>query len=543
MPVSSPSPSLQKSLRPALRFWPAWLILLVTALTLAGVRSYDGISFQKRNLTTLVVGVVALSLLLGWWLGFSRSRGRGRWGVPLALVLALALGAGLFRVRGVSGDLVPIWEPRWVRSSRAPKGGTVAVEIAGGAAIVNAPRLAMAAAAVGRPDFPQFLGPDRNAVLAGPALAADWVAHPPEILWRSQVGAGWSGFVVVGARALTQEQAGPRERVTCRDLFSGAVLWSHEDEARYDNPIGGEGPRATPTVVGNRVYTLGSTGRLNALELATGQVKWTRDIVGEAGSQVPDWGCAGSPLFLEGRIIVSAGGKKQQSLIAYQADTGERVWAAGEAAASYGSPMVMTLAGRRQIVVFNHRRITGHDAVDGAVLWEHPFGAGQPHVAVPVVVGPDRVVFSAGYGVGSELLKVSEGAGGKWGAEVIWRSLKMKAKFANPVARAGYLYGLDDGMLACLDLKDGSQVWKEGRLGHGQGLWVGDLYLLMAENGELVLMRPSAAGANELHRFRVFAAKTWNPIALAGDVLLVRNDQEAVALRVTLAKNPEAGAL
>jgi len=109
------------------------------------------------------------------------------------------------------------------------------------------------------------------------------------------------------------------------------------------------------------------------------------------------------------------------------------------------------------------------------------------------------------------------------------------------VAREGFLYGLDDGIFACLDLKDGGSQWKEGRYGHGQGLLIGDLFLLMSEGGELVLLRPTPTGPGELHRFRVFAEKTWNPIALAGDLLIVRNDQEAVALRVKLASGSVVG--
>ena len=251
---------------------------------------------------------------------------------------------------------------------------------------------------------------------------------------------------------------------------------------------------------------------------------------------MPEWGYAGSPLVLDGRVIVSAGGPGGKSLVAFRLADGERVWSAGDAAASYGAPFAATLAGRRQILAFNHRRITAHDATSGAVLWEHPFGRGFPHVAVPVVTGPDRVLFSAGYGIGTELLELKPAPGGQGlAAERVWHSLKLKAKFANPFMRDGHLYGLDDGILTCLDLSDGSTKWKEGRYGHGQTLLVGDLVLLTAESGELVLLRPTPAGSNELHRHRVFSSKTWNPPALAGDVLLMRNDLEAVALQLPLA--------
>jgi len=514
--------------RNRLRFWPAWWILGLAAVAVTVVQLREGGTFQERNLGMLGILLSTFVLLLIWWTTLSRARPRLRWGVVSGVVGLIAIGVAVFRVQGVTGDFRPILAFRWEKSGR-PSAEAIPLQASAGPS---------SPAIVPRADFPQFLGPDRNAVLEGPLLDADWAVRPPQLLWRKGLGAGWSGFAVVGDRALTQEQDQDKERVTCYDALTGREQWSHAYEAHYDNPVGGEGPRATPTVVGNRVFTLGSTGKLHALDLATGNVLWVRDLVTDAGATMPDWGYAGSPLVIDGRVIVSAGGKLQQSLLAYQMETGERVWAAGDAAASYGSPFVATLAGRRQILAYNHRRITAHDAATGAVLWEYPWGRGQPHVAVPVIAGPDQVVFSAGYGVGTELLQIGRDATGTFTAESVWQSRKLKAKFANPVARDGYLYGLDDGLLACLALNDGTDRWKQGRYGHGQGLLVGDLFLLMAENGELVLLRPTPEGPNELHRFRVFSSKTWNPIALSGDLLFVRNDQEAACLRLALATPP-----
>ncbi len=524
------SPPASRARRP-IRWWPAWLIVGVAVTAVAIVRFRSDLAFQQRNMTTGGIALGAALLLSLWWVFLSRARARLRIGVALGGVAVLAMGAALFRIRGVTGDFVPIIVPRWTNSARPPATASATIT-------AFPPHALDAAPLVARADFPQFLDPDRNAIIAGPTLNPDWTAHPPEVLWRMKVGPGWSGFAVVGRRALTQEQDGPQERVTCYDLASGRLLWAHSDAALYDNPVGGVGPRATPTVVGDRVFTLGSTGRLNALDLATGKLRWTHDLVAETGAKIPDWGYAGSPLFLNGRIIVSAGGTAQKSLLAYDAETGALIWAAGDAEAGYGSPFVATLGGRRQILAYNHRRISAHDAANGAVLWEFPWGIGYPHVAVPVIAGPDRVVFSAGYGVGAVMLEVKPEANHGLAVTEVWRTLKLKAKFANPVARDGFLYGLDDGMLVCLDLKDGTQIWKAGRHGHGQGLLIGDLFLLMAENGELILLRPTPTGPNELHRFRVFSAKSWNPIALAGDLLLVRTDQEAACLRVAVVNEP-----
>lgn len=493
-------------------------------------QSLDRLQFQDRNLWSLGGGLVTLALLNLWWLVLSRARWTLRLGVFAGQVLLIGSWLAVFRLKGVSGDLMPIFEYRWAKYRSGGATETSAANTTTNGVVSPSPQTTL------RPDFPQFLGPDRTAVLAGPALDPDWAAHPPKILWRQPVGAAWSGFVIVGSRALTQEQDGETELVTCRDVLTGALLWKFTDTTRYFTPIAGEGPRATPTVVRDRVYALGATGRLHCLDLATGKAIWTRDIKLLANAKMPEWGYSGSPLVLGDWVIVSAGGGEGKSLLAYHAATGELAWSGGSAGANYGSPFLATLAGTPQILAFNSGRITSHNSRNGAVLWEYKWGVGMPHVAIPVVTGPDTVLFSSGYGVGSELLKVSANTDGTFAVTNVWASKKMKAKFANLVVLDGFVYGLDDGILACVDLKDGSQRWKEGRYGHGQGLLVQDLYLLMSEAGELVLLRPTPQGAGELHKLKLFTAKTWNPIALSGDLLIVRNDLEAVCLELALKK-------
>ena len=506
-----------------LRWWPAASILVLAGGTTVWLRAHAGWSFQERNLRTLGAWLVACLLLVVWWLAASRTPWRVRLGVALGLAGLIGLTATLFHIRGVSGDLAPILEWRWARA--VPR--TAAAQGGG-----SGPGT-VAATAV---DFWQFLGPHRTAVLDGPAMERDWRASPPQVLWRQPIGAGWSGWAIVGARAFTQEQRPEGESSTCYDTLTGRLLWSHSEPAHYHSPLAGEGPRCTPTVLSNRVFTLGATGILNCLDLATGRQVWSHNIVEDAQSRVPEWGFSGSPLAIDEIVVVSAGGSPGRSLLAYRQDSGQLAWSGGSQPANYGSPFLASLAGRRQILVFNSRKITSHDPGTGQVLWEYPWGIREPQVAAPVVVGTNRVLFSSGYGVGSELLEIAPGADGSLRASRVWQSKRMKAKFANLVQREGFLYGLDDGVLGCLDLRDGSQRWEKGRYGHGQGLLVRDLYLLMAENGELVLLQPTAQSPNELHRFRVFQGKTWNPIALAGDLLLARTDQEAACLRLAVGR-------
>ncbi len=507
--------------RRSLRWWPAAAILVLSAISLGVVRSQamrEALLRDRPHLTvdlfSAVIGLVTAGLLLLWWVLLSRAR----WPWRLAgLALAGAVVA-CFRHTGMSGDLMPTFEVRWARP--------VPPAVLASSAPAQVPPGHM------RPDFPQFLGPDRSGVLPSAGLSTNWSINPPEVLWRRAMGTGWSGFAVVGSRALTQEQVGDEEVVACYSVETGQPLWRHTYPARFVSPIAGDGPRATPTVVSNRVYTVGSLGAVWCLELGTGRPVWSRSLTNDASARIPEWGFSGSALAVDGLIVANAGGTSGKSLLAYHAETGELAWTAGDDPVNYGSPHLLTLDGVRQIVLFNHRSITGHNPATGRILWRQPWGSHYPMVAMPVAVGQNRLLVSAGYNVGAALFELQRKDDGAFAIRPVWDSKRLKAKFANPYVRDGFVYGLDDGILTCLDLADGRQRWKEGRYGHGQGLLVGEAFLLMSESGDLLMLQPTPEGPHEIGRIRVFGDKTWNPIALSGDLLLARNDREAALLRL-----------
>jgi outer membrane protein assembly factor BamB len=339
---------------------------------------------------------------------------------------------------------------------------------------------------------------------------------------------------VAGDLAVTQEQHGEEERVVCYDLETGEVLWSFGDSANYTSPLAGDGPRATPTLVEGRVYAVGATGHLHALELENGRRIWSRDILADNDSDNVEWGKSCSPLVMGGLVVVSAGGSGGKSLVAYDKDTGEIVWRGGDDSSSYASPFVTTLAGVRQIVILNAKSVAGHDPVDGRVLWSHPIPGGQPVVAQPLPLPGDRLLVSIGYGVGSRLFEIRSGPDGQLEAALLWETPRMKAKFANSVFHDGFVYGLDDGILACLDPETGNLRWKRGRYGHGQMILVDDLILLQTEKGEIVLVDPTPEELRELSRFRVVDGKIWNSPALVGPYLLVRTEKEAAMFELPL---------
>jgi outer membrane protein assembly factor BamB len=502
-----------------IRWWPAWVVLLAAAGGLSYVWLDPEPPRQARNLRTAMIVICGGALLLLWWVLFSRARWRSR---AVALGLALACGAAAaltLEIRGVTGDLIPIVEFKWKARHTVAESKVQAPETNGWRKVEG--------------QFPGFYGPERNARIPGVMLETNWTEHPPQILWRQPAGPAWSGFAVQDGLAITQEQRESAEQVVCYEVVSGRTVWSHTDEAQFNTVIAGEGPRATPTIASNRVYTYGATGILNCFELGTGRRIWTRDTLRDNDAKLPEWGLASSPLVTDGWVVVSVGGKNGRSLVAYRAEDGEFAWGAGQAGADYSSPVEATLLGERQIVIFNGFGLVSH-SLDGKILWDYAWPGGHPHITPPQIVGTNMVLASSGYGTGAELIEIARSPGG-WRASRVWKSIGMKSKFGPLFVAGGHVYGLDDGMLACVELKTGHRRWKDGRYGHGQGLLAGGLILLTSEKGDVVLIQPDPERLIEVAKFRVFSDKTWNPPALAGEYLLARNHKEAACLKLKLA--------
>ena len=390
-------------------------------------------------------------------------------------------------------------------------------------------------------DYPRFLGNGHWAEVEDVVLETDWAAHPPKQLWRQPIGAAWSSFAVVGAYAVTQEQRGEHELVTCYEVRTGKSAWTHADPVRWDprggGALGGVGPRATPTLHEGRVFSQGATGILNCLDARTGKLLWSRDTLAEHGTENLNWGKAGSPLVVENRVVVSVGAKGA-SLVAYDIDSGELTWAAGDRRSAYASPVLAELAGVRQILMLNEGYVTAHDAEDGRVMWEHEWPSdsnADAAAAQPVPVGDDQVLLSKGYGKGGELVQVRR-EGKKWSTTTLWRKPSvLKTKMGNVVIRNGFVYGINDIYLQCVELKSGRSAWTKRRsptFGHGQIVLVGDVLLVLSESGEVILVEASPKKYLELASMQALEGVTWNNPALAGNLLLVRNAEEAACFEL-----------
>ena len=507
--------------RRRLRWYLLAGILVLSMGTIVVVRSVLAIDNAAKNISTALTVIVTVLLLLIWLLFLSGLRRRTRLiGLVIAVGFIVGLGSAV-RMDGLSGDMAPKFRWRWTQPKDFALAAT-AIEDTGG--LSGEP---VDLSAVSPQDYPRFLGADGRAVVQGVSLATDWSAEPPKKLWRQPIGAGWSSFSIVGPYAVTQEQRGEFEQVTCYELTTGRLRWRHQDRVRFTEAAGGDGPRATPTVADGRVYAMGATGLLMCLDGGTGRVIWSHDILAEHQQKNLKWGKSCSPLIVDNLLVVSLGESAEPSLAAYDKQTGTLVWQAGRDKASYASAVLATLAGQRQILSVNAGSVSAHDLVDGRMLWQYTWPGNMSKCSQPVALEGDRVFISAGYGLGCVLLQVAAGDGDQLTANEVWKNHYMRTRFTNVVMRDGFVYGLDDGILECIDLATGSLKWKGAHYGHGQVLLVDRVLLVTAEFGNVALVDASPTAYRELAHFAALTGKTWNNPALSGRHLLVRNDQEA----------------
>jgi outer membrane protein assembly factor BamB len=311
--------------------------------------------------------------------------------------------------------------------------------------------------------------------------------------------------------------------------------------------MGGVGPRSTPTIHGGRVFALGATGVLRCLDGSTGRLIWSDElrkrymISDRDDESVVQWGRSASPLVVDDLVVVPGGGPsgKAKNLVAYQAESGRLVWEAenklenGSAdQISYSSPSLATLAGRRQIVIVNESTVSGHDPATGQRLWTADTWPGSSNgmatASQAVAIDDHRLLLSKGYSGGAKLVEISADAAGQLSAETTWQNPRvLQTKFTNVVLHKGCAYGLSEGILECIDVETGKRKWKSGRFEHGQILGVGDLLLVLSEDGELALVELSPQAFKQLGTAKVLEGKTWNNFCLFGRLLLVRNADEA----------------
>jgi outer membrane protein assembly factor BamB len=377
-----------------------------------------------------------------------------------------------------------------------------------------------------------FRGPARDGLYDELVIQTKWAANGLPQLWKQPIGGGYASFVIAEGRAFTIEQRRAQETVAAYDVETGRELWTHGWNAEFRESMGGDGPRATPTWHDGRVYALGAAGELRCLDARSGKLIWNRNILSENGAENIQWGMSASPLIVDDKVIMLPGGRQGKSVVAYNKLNGAPIWRALNDEASYTSPMLVTLAGRRQILVVTASRVLGL-AENGTLLWEYPWqNSASINVSQPIVVGPSRIFISAGYGKGAALIEVNA-AGKNFTARTVWENNYMKNKFNSSVLHNGYIYGLDEGILSCVDASTGERKWKGGRYGYGQLLLASNHLIVITESGELVLVRATPDQHAEISRFPALEGKTWNVPAISNNRLLVRNMTQMAAYNLS----------
>jgi len=377
-------------------------------------------------------------------------------------------------------------------------------------------------------DWPQWRGPERNGISA----ETDWdpaaLAKGPRIVWRTDVGLGYSGVAVKGDRLYTMGNVGGRDSVICLDTRTGKVIWNYSYPARS---MQYPGPRATPTIDGDTVYTLSSDGQLLCLSADRGTVHWQRNIVADFGARPPNWGFAGS-LVVEGDLLLANAGI---SGLALNKRNGKPVWVSATGTGGYATAVLYTRNGTRYAAIFGRRAIYGVEAQTGKQAWSYPWVTGNDVNAADPLVFEDRVFISSNYGAGSALLDIS----GRQ-PKLLWKNGSVNSHFSSFVLIDGYIYGNDgfagrrSGAFRCLDVETGRVMWSES-LGFGSLIAADGKLILLTERGDLHIAEATPSGYREISRARsILSSSCWTPPVLCDGRIYLRNHRgELVCLDVS----------
>lgn len=388
-------------------------------------------------------------------------------------------------------------------------------------------------------DWPGFLGPHRNGISAEKNLIDSWPENGPREVWRVQGGVGMSGIAVSQGKCVTLVQRADQQRLVAHDVSKGAPLWDTPIAPAFENQMG-DGPRATPTIVGDKVFAFTGEGILVGASLKDGKVLWSINLLKEFGGKMADYGMAASPLVVDGNVIVIVGGK-DASVVACDAVTGKVRWAIGEDPAGYSSPVLLTLQGEEQVVAYTGGSAIGLLPRSGKLLWRFPFETDYGcNIAAPLAIG-DRVFISSGENHGSVLLSLTK-QGELFTATPTWESLGPKSVMRNEwqtsVLLDGHLYGFDNvggagpiSHLTCIEAATGKRVWQKARFGKGNMIAADGKLFIVTIEGELVIAKATTKGYEELGRKEI-CKQTRQAPALANGMLYVRDGEEIVCLDV-----------
>ncbi len=428
--------------------------------------------------------------------------------------------------------------------------------------------LALTSTVLRADDWPQWLGPQRDAVWRESGIIEEFPTSGPVVRWRAPLRAGYSGPAVAEGRVYVmdrqQGEGGSKpgnafergripgtERVVCLDEASGKLLWTHEYDCPYTVSYAA-GPRATPLVSGGKVYTLGAEGNLFCLDAVTGKEIWARDFKKEFGVQTPTWGFAGHPLIDGNKLICLAGGEGSVA-VAFDKETGKELWRALSAQEpGYAPPVIYEAGGKRQLIVWHPEALNALDPETGALVWSERVKARSGlSVAMPRKMGD--LLFVTSFYNGSMMMRLDPA---KPAATKLWASKKASEKetdalhsiIATPFLEDGFIYGVCSyGQLRCLKAETGERVWETlAATTNGKPVrWAtaflvknGARFFLFNEKGDLIIAKLTPGGYEEISRAHLLDPTNsdpgrpvvWSHPAFANRSVYARNDKELVCV-------------
>ena len=383
-------------------------------------------------------------------------------------------------------------------------------------------------------DWPQFLGPQRDGTTTETNLAAAWPKDGPPVLWQKPVGQGFAGPVVAGGRLVIFHRVADQEIVEALGAKSGQALWKAEYATRYRDDHGfEEGPRATPAIAADAVFTFGADGMLSAWKLASGEKVWSVDTRKQFSAGKGFFGPVCSPLVDGNAVILNIGGMPGAGIVAFDRASGRVLWKASDDEASYSSPVIATLDGKRRLLVVTREALVAANPADGKFWWRYPWAPPMNvsvSAAVPLVIG-DEIFLSASYGTGATLLRFKE-----TGPEKIWsKDDVLSNHYATSVHHNGFLYGFDGRQeqgctLRCVELKTGKVRWSESGLRAGTVMIVNDQLLVMTERGELLRAPASPEKFKPTDRAQILPFTVRAHPALADGLFYARSKDKLVGV-------------
>jgi outer membrane protein assembly factor BamB len=378
----------------------------------------------------------------------------------------------------------------------------------------------------------QWRGPNRDGIAAETGLLKAWPKGGPPLVWQaSGAGTGYSSFSSSGGRLYTLGARDQVEYVMAFDRGTGRKLWEARNGRRFSNEQG-DGPRSTPTVDGDQIFVFGASGDLSCFDAATGRQVWTVNVTQTFGGSVPYWGYSESPLVIEDRLLVNAGGRRA-SIVAVSKTNGQTLWQQHGDDAGYSSPMLLRTGSLSQAVFFTAERALAVDPRDGRLLWSYNKVANSTaNIATPIVRGT-RVFLSSDYGTGAALLEV-KAAGNIASASEIYFTRDMRNHHSTSVLVGDHLYGFSSSILTSLQFDTGATAWRDRSVGKGSLIFADQRLYLYSEDGVAGLAEASPAGYREHGRFQINtgSAPTWSHPIVTGGLLILRDQDRIYAYDV-----------